>query len=68
MEATKEAKKSITEQEITIWANTAYQWTLRARVAKKTGNKEMEENAVKEAANCEAALDALKEELELLIK
>lgn len=62
-------KRILVEQELTLWRNTLYQQQLRYRVNKKIGAEEAILKAIEvEMVKCEAAMDALQEELILLIK
>lgn len=63
MEPSNDVKKKILEHDLDLWRNTLYQATVRARVAMKVGNKDMEAASLKDAENAQKMLDGFEAEL-----
>jgi hypothetical protein len=63
---TNDTKKKVLQEEISMWKNTSYLWTIRIKVAKKIEDKALESNAMIELEKCEKSLDLLNEELKSL--
>ena len=57
-------KREILTQELQLWKNTAYQFSVRYKVSKKIGATEQALKSIEvEMGKCEMVIDALNEEL-----
>ncbi len=65
---TVKAKIDIAEHELQLWKNTAYQFELRARIAKRAENKDMQDNATLELEKATKLIIEIEKELTELKK
>lgn len=65
---TNEAKRAIIAQEIAMYKNSIYLFTVRYRVNKKLGNEEQMKLCQSELEKCEQALDILRTNLDEIEK
>jgi len=66
LEISEENKIKVLEMEIFSWNNTSYQYEVRSRAARLSGNIEIEKNAMKDLESSLKMIDELKKELQKL--